>query len=365
VTEDISAWRSLAGRAEESNPFFGPEWLQAGTTQMGGGRVRVARIDDEGGQLIGLAPIASSRLGRLVPAVSIWTHLHAPLGTPLVDPEQVDLATERLIGLMDAGRTQGRILVFPYMPLEGPIASAIQRLAESKSRPVATIGVHRRAVVDREPAASPSIREALPRKKRRELDRQWRRLSETGRLTQDSAGPDDPTKLAAALAEFFTLEASGWKGLAGTALTSTDRDRRFAEAVLLEDPGVRMEALRLDGKAVAMLVTAKSGDTAVTWKIAHDERLARFSPGVQMMLEGVDALLVDPMIDHIDTLAVADHPMVDHLFQGRMLVGTLVVGPRGGSLGFQLGITLAAAEYRLRPLAKDWIRRIPNFVKRA
>jgi hypothetical protein len=42
----------------------------------------------------------------------------------------------------------------------------------------------------------------------------------------------------------------------------------------------------MTGKPVAMLVTFIARETAYTWKIAHDEAFARFSPGAQLMCGG-------------------------------------------------------------------------------
>ena len=55
-------------------------------------------------------------------------------------------------------------------------------------------------------------------KRRRELDRQLRRLCETGSVSFMSART--ATEIEAAFNMFIALEASGWKGRRGTALAA-------------------------------------------------------------------------------------------------------------------------------------------------
>ena len=101
-----------------------------------------------------------------------------------------------------------------------------------------------------------------------------------------------------------------------------------------------------------------AGRSAFTWKVAHDERFARFSPGAQIMLEAGRAILAEPGIERIDSLATAAHPMIDRLWRDRLSVGTLVIGPAGGSAVFNLGLAAARAEIAARAAARTIRRRL-------
>ena len=59
------------------------------------------------------------------------------------------------------------------------------------------------------------VEQALGKHHHKELRRCWRRLSETGAVLLTTA--TEPAAVAAAIEDFLTLEASGWKGRAGTA----------------------------------------------------------------------------------------------------------------------------------------------------
>jgi hypothetical protein len=99
-----------------------------------------------------------------------------------------------------------------------------------------------------------------------------------------------------------------------------------------------------DGRPIATLVTLQSGTTAWCWKIAYDETFARFSPGVQLLLDATQALLDDRNVARADSCATAGHPMIEHVWRERLaLADRLVrVGPQHG-LAFGLACPLERA----------------------
>jgi Acetyltransferase (GNAT) domain len=119
-----------------------------------------------------------------------------------------------------------------------------------------------------------------------------------------------------------------WKPQAGKA----GRERRRAAgkksqtslpgavSALARQRKAQIVRLCIDANAVAALVLLRSGDMAWCWKIAHDEAYARFSPGVQVLLEATEQLLADEGISRVDSCATADHPMIDHIWRERLRV---------------------------------------------
>jgi hypothetical protein len=65
-------------------------------------------------------------------------------------------------------------------------------------------------------------------------------------------------------------------------------------------------------------VRLRSGRAAWFWKIAYDESVARFSPGVLLTLALTEELLEDAAVAHADSCATADHPMIDHVWRERL-----------------------------------------------
>ncbi|MFN7159793.1 MAG: GNAT family N-acetyltransferase, partial [Erythrobacter cryptus] len=75
-------------------------------------------------------------------------------------------------------------------------------------------------------------------------------------------------------------------------------------------------ALRLDGRAIAMLANFITPPGAYSFKTAFDEDYARFSPGMLLQLENL-ALLERPDVAWADSCAAEGHPMIERLWRDR------------------------------------------------
>ncbi len=338
------AWAKLAGRVASTNAFFHPEFAIPAIDHLGGGHVAVALIHaPASGALVGLAPFTRTRVGRIAPAVRLWTHKYAPFGEPLVDGDDLAGTLARLVeGL--APEESGQSLIMPEVDTDGPLGAAIRAVAFGSGRPLALLGEHRRAIVRRGPSAD-DLRAGLPRDKRKELGRQLRRLGEAGAVTFTS--DVEPDCVRARFEEFLALEQAGWKGRQGTALASSAVTAAFAREALfdLAEAGkARIDLLRVGAHPAAIVVSLIAGSAAYTWKTAYDEAYAQFSPGVQLMLEAPAHLFSDENVTLIDSCATADHPMIDRLWPERRGIATFVLGPPGGGTLFSIGLAAARAE---------------------
>jgi hypothetical protein len=162
-----------------------------------------------------------------------------------------------------------------------------------------------------------------------------------------SSSVAEPAAVARALDDFLALEAGGWKGRAGTAARGHADIRSFMEAAVLALAGegkARIDRLLVDARAIAAVVTLRSGATAWCWKIAYDESFARGSPGLQLLLDVSGRLLEDHSIERADSCATADHPMIDHVWRERLVIADRLVriGP-GNAATFALACALEAA----------------------
>ncbi|MBB5752407.1 GNAT family N-acetyltransferase [Prosthecomicrobium pneumaticum] len=355
-------WRELAAASVEANPLLAPAFLGAALDHFAPPSVRLALAHDSDGRLTALAPVRPVRIGRMIPATALWTHPYAPRGVPLLDATEPVAAAAALLDAMGAAGSD--LLVFPHLPLEGAAAEALRAAAADAGRPVVTLRRAARAMLERDAVPDGDVRSLLPGRRRKDYQRQLRQLAALGEVRIAAVGGGEALP---AIEAFLALEAAGWKGTGGTALRSRPRTAAFARAALatgLIDGTAVLLGLWLDAQPLAMLACWRIGDTAVTWKIAYDERFARFSPGVQLMLAAPPLLFAGPAIQRIDSLAVPGHPMIEPLWPGRMRLGSLVIGPEGGerrlALAARLDAIEAAAKARLRPLLKSRARRRPD-----
>jgi hypothetical protein len=75
------------------------------------------------------------------------------------------------------------------------------------------------------------------------------------------------------------------------------------------------------------------------------------------MLDAPPLLFADDRIERIDSCAAPNHPMIDHLWRGRLRLTTLAISPADRRARFRAGIAVHRAEERLRRLARDVRRR--------
>jgi hypothetical protein len=87
-----------------------------------------------------------------------------------------------------------------------------------------------------------------------------------------------------------------------------------------------MLGLYLDGRPVAMKCNFLAAPGSFSFKIAYDEGLGRFSPGMQLEIENIRRFHAQPRIEWMDSCtAVEDHFMMNHLWRDRREIQTLTV----------------------------------------
>lgn len=334
----VPAWRALAGRALEPNVFYEPAFARAAAPVFGEDvSAGLVWLHDK---LIGFLPGRIERRYGIPPTVLTgWTHPYAPLGTPLLDRDDGAVALAAWLDHLARDASLPNLWLLPFLP-DGPFARTLDAALAMRGGRSVSFSEHRRALLAPDDRGT-YLTHAVDAGKRKELRRQRRRLGDAGAVTDDLS--TEPQAVTAALADFFTLEAGGWKGRAGTAAAQHEDLRRFvtdAVAELAAEGKARVDRLRVGDKTAASIVTLRSGTSAWTWKIAYDEAYARHSPGVQLMVDLTESLLADPAIARVDSCATPDHPMIDHLWRERLELSDRLITVRPASLGFAVACRL-------------------------
>ena len=326
-------WRALAARALEPNVFYEPAFALAAAPVFGAdvGAVLIWSAG-KSRRLLGFFParIERRRYGLNLPVLVGWTHPYAPLGLPLVERE----AAEPIIGaflshLADNSALPGLVLL-PFLPEDGLLAGALDAVLRRADMPSAAFGRHRRALLAPAGDRAHYLEGAMSGHQRKELRRRWRRLAETGAIAITIA--TEPAAVDRALEDFFTLEALGWKGKAGTAAAADEKVQHFVRTALFKlaaEQKVSINRLLVDGRSIAATVALRSGHGAWFWKIAYNEDFARFSPGVMLSVELTGELLDDTTMLRANSCATANHPMIDHLWRERLSLADRLIGVRG------------------------------------
>jgi CelD/BcsL family acetyltransferase involved in cellulose biosynthesis len=355
---DPAAWRDLMTRVIEPNVFLEPGFAFPAANKLGPPDLGVLSVY-HGAKLVGLLPgrVEGFSNGRAVPMFVAWTHPFAPMSSPLLDRELAADAVSALIASMGALPGSPKAALFPYLPDTSVAARLIGLDAATKGQAVTRLNIHARAAlvrIDDEPLSMVSPR------KRKELGRQRRRLAETGHL--EHIVSSEPRDIRAAVADFIALEERGWKGRSGGAAARTPAAEQFmtdAVVALSFERKARIDRMRFDDRTIAATITLYSGDYAWFWKIAYEEEFARFSPGVQIALDLTDVLEADRNLALVDSCAVADHPMIDHMWAGRINMADWLV-----PLDSPASFAVAAASERARRAALAPIKALRRRLRR-
>lgn len=186
--------------------------------------------------------------------------------------------------------------------------AALDDVLRDTRRPAFTVDTLERAMLAGNCDAETCLNASMSAKKRKELRRQRKRLEDEGPLAFKRENGLDGIEQW--IADFLRIEAAGWKSEAGSALANAPATQRFFTETLVEAARAgRLErlALKLDGKAIAMLATFLAPPGAYSFKTTFDEAYARFSPGLLLQLENLD-LLTRPGIEWADSCAVGGIP---------------------------------------------------------
>jgi CelD/BcsL family acetyltransferase involved in cellulose biosynthesis len=326
-------WRELAARALSPNVFYEPTFALAAAPVFGRdvGAVLVWSGTSPR-RLLGFFParIETRRYGVKLPVLVGWTHPFAPLGTPLVERDAAEPVIAAWLAYLAGNADLPGLLLLPFVPEDGPFGAALAAILRRARMPAADFNRHCRALLaPQEAERADYLRRALSSRRLKELRRIGRRLGELGALLF-TATTEAPA-LDAALEDFLTLEASGWKGAAGTAALGDDAVYDFvwtAVQALARESKVVINRIVVDGCAIAAAITLRSADCAWFWKIAYDERYARYSPGVLLTIALTENLLDNAALARADSCASADHPMIDRIWRERLPLCDLLIALR-------------------------------------
>ncbi len=335
---DRREWTALAASASEPNAFHEGWFLRPALAHLRGNRaIRIAEARDEDGDLKGLLPLTLySRYGRL-PArhTSNWNHYQCFMGTPLIEEGYETAFWRALIAALDTGDWADGFLSVSGLLMGGPVVSGLFAAAEELGRPCPIVHRYERAALQSHLNADAYLENAVRGKKRKELRRLSNRLADQGPMVFRVL--DDAAQLDIWTSDFLTLEASGWKGADGAALGNSLETASFLRDIIggaFAAGTLEFQRLDLDGRAIAMLINFHTPPGSWSFKIAYDETLAKFSPGVLIELENLPRVLGNGKIDWMDSCAVENHPMIDRIWKERRSI-------------VQVSVPLAGAKRRL------------------
>jgi len=270
--EVVERWARLAEDMEAA-PFVHPGWIQAWSDAFGRD-VTVATVERDG-DLVALMPVVVAGDG-----VSTATDWHVPF------TEAIAVDSPALVSLFKGIEESFKRISADFL-LAGSMTELIGSIVLER-RP------HRRLIRQRSPYVNTAGNwdeyiGSRSTKKLRELRRRRRRLAEDlGRVTY--AKFDAASDWASALDIGFEIEASGWKGEAGTALISdsaTERCYRDLAAWAASRKLLEIGILSAGDRAIAFDLSLCDGRSVWLLKTGFAHDLGSYAPGMQIRFDAI------------------------------------------------------------------------------
>jgi CelD/BcsL family acetyltransferase involved in cellulose biosynthesis len=324
--DDERAWRILAARAMEPNPFFEPDCLiPAAIHQTFGAEIGLVVAEHEG-RFLACIPVRHVRRWKFpYPILTSQVRRMGYLGTPLVDPEG---GVDAMVTLLESMRglrraATARLLVIDGMSAEGPVSDLFRLAVEQLNLPCRVFESYDRGLLKRRD--EPTYDNVHSSKTRYNLRRQRRLLEQDVRCDITVV---DRADHPGAIRDYIEMEASGYKVRTGVAMTTvpgepeyfSDMCERFASAGRLH-----ILSLEADGQRLAMEIWIRAGEGMFLMKISFDEKFSRFGPGVLLQMSALQYFHWLTDAEWIDTCTSAGNALLLRLYPDRRRIESLFV----------------------------------------
>lgn len=321
----IEAWRALATRSLDPNPFYAPDFLLPLARHLAPHRGLQVLTLWRGDLLVGLLPLhrPGPRDGFLGGALAAYAGPFTCLGVPLLAPEDAEEALAAMLTRMDG--ESARALSLPLVPQDSATARALETLLTREGRASLALGAEPRPCL--RPAPDTGLEAYIARESastRKALRRRAARLDALGPTQYRVHAAPGPAR-EAALARFLVLEASGWKGHRGTALALQPNTRAFIEAAFGAQSALdfEIEELSLAGAPLAMSLNLIGGGVVHTYKQAFDENRRALGPGKLLDRACIARALGEAPLSY-DSCAPMSHPVAQVWHERRIITHRLI-----------------------------------------
>ena len=325
-----NAISALAKNAVVPNPFFDLPILQAAEKNLDSKKVCYLYLSKKSGNEDNLKFFAAVQLSSIGifrhKVLRTWNHPYAPLGMPLVAKNDSNETLKALIECIQvANHPSASAIVFEHIAREGSFINDLYRSCHLSDRLLFAGGITRAAL---KPIKNLDyIGTHFSGKRKQRLRKAKTELEKFGAVTFSSASDSKSIKIP--LEEFLALEQSGWKGKKKTALKdslATETFCREAVSSMTAQNRCHIHSLKSDDKTIASLVTFESQGYYYPWKIAFDEKYAKYSVGNLLSTHATAEFANNTNFKGLDSLAAEYNQTTLRYWPDQKEFFTMIIG---------------------------------------
>lgn len=346
------AWNETIERAGLPHPFLRHEWLRTWWDSFGGDRLLNVMVVRAGRKVIGLAPLMLERArmyGVPVRRVQFLHNDHTPKADVVVT-ERADEVFDAIWAALLKAQSQWDVMQLSQLPGDSPTHGQINRLASAGSYATtlwqSDVSPYLELTADWN-----AYLQGRNAKLKQNLRNRLNRLSALGEVTLEVIR--DRAAIQRARDCALSLEASGWKRQAGTAICSDPSVQRFYTllAERAADQGwLRLLFLTVDGKRIATSYASRYQDRLSFFKTGYDPEYAKYAPFKLLTYFTIRDGYADGLRE-VDFLGDAEPWKLEWTSTTRPHDWLFVFGHTARAW------LAHAAKCRLVPAAKRWLRR--------
>lgn len=326
----IGAWRELASGAVEPNPLFEPDCVvPAARFLRGGDAIAVVTAEEDDGTMHGCMPVRPTVRWppACVPTLTTDVRRMTYLGTPLLSPTRgAEAARAMFQALVSSRATIGCRLAELRWVHAGPADKLARDGLRELGLTYTVTESFDRPLVSRRDGGGYFDFNARYRGVLR------RRSRQLGEALGGEVALHDRAATAAALDALIDLESNGYKGSEGIALTTVpgepEQFRAMARA-FAADGRLQLLSLEANGRPAAMQLAIRAGEGVFALKVAYDEELARFGPGVALQVASIEHFHANSDAAWIDSCTYPGNDLIERLYPDRRPIVSYLVGLGG------------------------------------
>lgn len=347
-------WDSLTGNALLPSIGHSRNWLEPMFEHHIQTTAQLVSAGNRSLQAIAALKNMTLPAGITLPIAQSWDAGFLFSGTPLISGDNPEAA---MIDLLANAREKlgAKAVLFKKTQHDPNFDQILNSMSNKAIAGYQLFNIHQRAALECKTTFEDWYSNNFSRKRRKEYRRLRTRLAETGNLQSNIWQPSQPIEKW--VDQFLELEASGWKGRSGTAIACHKEQAahvRHALPKMAQNGSLVFWNITLDGKPIASMFGFLENNQIWLGKMAFDETLSQYSPGVLIILDATKDLLSRKNIKLADSSAEPDHPMINNIWRDRVPVADyLIATPGTGKATFKSLVMFETNRLKARQAAKS------------